>query len=505
MDDALTAHGAAALGALGAVLVLTGRTRLLLLAGYAALGLAQAGLALSLSGGLDGGLSATTLAAGLAGLAVVAALVAALVRRPELVLPALLLAAPFRLPLDIDRSHRFLLAVAQNGELGRLLPLYVVLTAAVLASAWHALRGADPARLPTWLAWPAAAFLAFASLSLLWTQELTTGTNVLLFFLNPFAVLLAVAARAPFPRWMPRALAAIGVGLASLFAAVGLWQAVTGKVLFFSPRLEVSNTYSSFFRVTSLFRDPSLYGRHLVAGIAILLVVLWLRRLHLVVAVALIAFLWAGLYFSYSQSSMVSLFAVALAITAAAGDRTARMVALGIAVVLAAGATAFLAAELRDQSARRVTSDRSRRVEVTLDVVRDRPVAGVGLGSQPAASEERSKRGGPDESFVSHTTPLTVAAELGLVGLAIYLALLAGAARILWALWRRDAALGLALGAVLLALTIHSFFYSGFFEDPVTWLALGVASAALAALPLGSARTETEPEPEPSVELVEAR
>ena len=502
MDDALTAHGAAALGALGAVLVLTGRTRFLLLAGYASLGLAQVGLALSLSGRLDASIGTTTVAAALAGLVAVVALAAALVLRPALVLPALLLAAPFRLPLDIDRSHRFLLAVAQSGELGRLLPLYVVLTAAVLASAWWALRGLEPAPLPRWLAWPAAAFLAFASLSLLWTQELNTGTNVLLFFLNPFAVLLAVAARAPFPSWMPRALAGIGVGLGCLFAAVGLWQAVTGKVLFFSPRLEVSNTYSSFFRVTSLFRDPSLYGRHLVAGIAILLVVLWLRRLPLVAAVALIAFLWAGLYFSYSQSSMVSLFAVALAITAAAGDRTARLVALGIAVVLVAGGTAFLAAELRDQSARRVTSDRSRRVEVTLDVVRDRPIAGVGVGSQPAASEERSKRGGPDESFVSHTTPLTVAAELGIVGLAIYLALLAGAARVLWVLWRRDAAVGHSLGAVLHSLTIHSLFYSGFFEDPVTWLALGVASAALAAArPVAMAAAG---KPESSPELVEA-
>jgi len=481
MDDALTAHGAAALGALGAVLVLTGRTRFLLLAGYVSLGLSQAGLALSLSGGLGGSLGAAALAAGLGGLVVVGGLAAVLVVRPELVLPALLLAAPFRLPLDVDRSHRFLLAVAQSGELGRLIPLYVVLTAAVLASAWHALRGVAPAPLPPALAWPAALFLAFASLSLLWTQELNTATNVLLFFLNPFAALLAVSARAPFPRWMPRALGAIAIGLACLFSAVGLWQAATGKVLFYSPRLEVSNTYSSFFRVTSLFRDPSLYGRHLVAGIAILLVALWLRKLSLVPAVVLIGFLWAGLYFSYSQSSMVSLFAVALAITAAAGDRTAKLVALGIAVALAAGAFAFLAAELRDSSARRVTSDRSRRVEVTLDVVRDRPIAGVGLGSQPAASEQRSTRGGPEESFVSHTTPLTVAAELGLVGLALYLALLAGAARTIWLLWRRDASTGLALGAVLLALTIHSLFYSGFFEDPVTWLALGVASAALAA------------------------
>jgi O-antigen ligase len=499
MDDALTAHVAATLGAVGAVLLLTGRTRLQLLAGFVAIGLAQAGLALSLSGGisLEEGVGAATVAVGLAGLAALAALTGVLLRWPALVLPLVLLAAPFRLPLDIDRGHRFLLAVAESGELGRLLPLYVVLTAAVLAAVLRLLRNGDPPPLPVWLAWPAAAFLTYASLSLWWTDDLNAGTNVLLFFLNPFAALLAVAGRAPFPDWMPRALAGIGVGLGCVFAAIGLWQAATEKLLFFAPRLEVANTYGSFFRVTSLFRDPSLYGRHLVAGIAVLLVALWVRRVNLWLAAALIALLWAGLYFSYSQSSMVALFAIALGITAVAGDRLAKLTVLTIAVFLVAAASAFLIAELQDESARRVTSDRSRRVEVTLDVVRDHPVAGVGLGAQPAASRERSERGGLDASFVSHTTPLTVVAELGAVGLLLYLALLAGAARTLWALYRRRAALGLALGAVLVALTMHSLFYSGFFEDPITWLALAVASAALATrIETPAAATTPEPQPE---------
>jgi putative inorganic carbon (hco3(-)) transporter len=504
MDDALTAHVAATLGAVGAVLLLIGRTRLQLFAGFVALGLSQAGLALSLSGGLslEDGVGAATVAVGLAGVVALAALTAVLVRWPQAVLPLVLLAAPFRLPLDVDRGHRFLLAVAESGELGRLLPLYVVLTAAVLATVLRLLRNGDPQPLPVWLAWPAAAFLAYASLSLLWTDELNAGTNVLLFFLNPFAALLAVAGRAPFPDWMPRALAGIAVGLGCLFAGVGLWQAATERLLFFAPRLEVANTYGSFFRVTSLFRDPSLYGRHVVAAIAVLLVALWLRRVNLWIGAALIAFLWAGLYFSYSQSSMVSLFGVALAVTAVAGDRVARLVVLAIAVFLVAAASAFLVAELQDESARRVTSDRSRRVEVTLDVVRDHPVAGVGLGAQPAASRARSERGGPDESFVSHTTPLTVAAELGIVGLLLYLALLAGAARTLWELWRRRPALGLALGAVLLALAVHSLFYSGFFEDPITWVVLAIASAALAA-PV--AAPPPAPTSEPRPELVATR
>src|SRR5262245_31219197 len=185
MDDALTAHVAATLGAVGAVLLLVGRTRLQLLAGFLALGLSQAGLALSLSGGisLGDGVGAATVAVGIAGVLALAGFTAVLLRWPELVLPLVLLAAPFRLPLDVDRGHRFLFAVAESGELGRLLPLYVVLSAAVLATVLRLLRNGDPAPLPVWLAWPAATFLAWASLSLLWTDELNTGTNVLLFFL----------------------------------------------------------------------------------------------------------------------------------------------------------------------------------------------------------------------------------------------------------------------------------------------------------------------------------
>ena len=42
---------------------------------------------------------------------------------------------------------------------------------------------------------------------------------------------------------------------------------------------------------------------------------------------------------------------------------------------------------------------------------------------------------------------------------------------------RRDQALGLALGASLLGLFVHALFYSGFLEDPLTWLVIGLAAA----------------------------
>jgi len=58
---------------------------------------------------------------------------------------------------------------------------------------------------------------------------------------------------------------------------------------------------------------------------------------------------------------------------------------------------------------------------------------------------------------------------------------LAGATKALAVLLRRrDRALGIGLGAVFLVLFVHSLFYAGFFEDPLTWGVLGVAGAVLA-------------------------
>jgi hypothetical protein len=468
---------AAVLGALGAVSVLIASRRGVLLGGLVLVAAAE--VALAHAGGLH--LSAKLAAAAVVGFLVLAALAALLLRRFWLVTPLVLVAAPFRLPVDFGSSHRLYVAVAHGGQLGRLLPLYGVLAVAALATAWTALRSGRVVAIRREIAVPAAAFLAFASLSLLWTEDVGSARNLLEYFLLPFAVLVAVVARAPFPRRLPRLLGIISIVLASLFAIVGLVEAATHRLIFYAHNLQVSNTYTSFFRVTSLFRDPSLYGRHVVLGMAVLLVCLWLRKLDVIPAAVLLALLFAGLYFSYSQSSYAALFVVILAITLVAGDGRARRVALVAAVAVALVGAGIAAAKVAHSSVRKATSDRSRRIELTAKVFVHHPLAGVGLGSQPRASQKLATRFGPLQNFVSHTTPLTVAAELGVVGFLAYVAILAGAARALDAVRRREQALGLSLGAVFLALFVHSLAYSGFFEDPITWLVLGIAAAALAA------------------------
>ena len=66
----------------------------------------------------------------------------------------------------------------------------------------------------------------------------------------------------------------------------------------------------------------------------------------------------------------------------------------------------------------------------------------------------------------------------------VAVAFIAGAARVLLSVTARARALGLGLAAVFLTLLIHSLFYAGFFEDPITWGVLALAAAALAAPPL---------------------
>ncbi|MBA3475698.1 MAG: O-antigen ligase family protein [Actinobacteria bacterium] len=502
MDHADTAQLAAVLGALGAALVLLARTRSLLLAGFALLGCAEAGLIWSLSGegGSDLAVGPLKLAAGAAGLVLLALGVAALVRWPATITPLVLAAAPFRLPLDVDPDARFFLSVAESGELGRLLPLYGVLGAASLALIARVVRGQAVQALPLYAALPAAAFTAFAVLSLLWTRDLEAGTTTLAFFLLPFTALVAVVARAPFPASLPRVLAVIAVALATLFALIGLWQALTRELLFAAPNLEVANTYAPIFRVTSLFRDPSLYGRHVVLGIAVAVVAIWLRRIPALPALALVALLWAGLYFSYSQSSLAALFAAVLAISAIAGSRGVRRAVAAAAAVLLLVGSALVVNEALDTSVRRATSDRSRRVELTARVLADHPVAGVGIGSQPFASQQLSERAGPKPNFVSHATPVTVGAELGVIGLLAYAALLVSAAFLIEAVRRRDAALGLTLAATLLALFVHALFYSGFFEDPITWLVLAIGAGYLVSRDQAAEQVATiAPSPEPAL------
>jgi O-antigen ligase len=226
-----------------------------------------------------------------------------------------------------------------------------------------------------------------------------------------------------------------------------------------------------------------VYGRHLVLGIVVVLTVLWLALLRPAVGLPVLGLLTLGLYFSYSQTSFVALFCAVLVVSLLAGDRLTRTVVVAVSAALVLAAGVLVLAEGDGDSTKQVTSDRSTLVQVTWPVYAAHPIVGVGIGSQPLMSRREEDARRQKSKNVSHTTPLTVAAELGTIGLLVYLAFLAALGRAIFEVWRRHRPLGLALAGCLTALVVQSFFYGGFFEDPFVWGIAAVAAATVTFLP----------------------
>jgi putative inorganic carbon (hco3(-)) transporter len=474
VDHEALAHAAAVVGAFGVCGLLLARQRLLFFGGLAALVAAEGGLAYALVPDAPSLLTSSAMrfgAVAVGGLFALA-LAAAFARYPAAAPVALLVAAPFRLPVGLGGQEAFLL-----------LPLYVVLAATVAALGYRVVRDGEFPAVPYLIAGPTAALVALSGISLLWAKDLRAGTIELVFFYFPFSVLLTVVALTRPRDWTCRALGTGLVAVTSLFAAIGVYQAWSHTEILAKQDVQLANAYSSLFRVTAVFQDPNVYGRHLVLGIVVVLTALWLALLRPAVGLPVLGLLTAGLYFSYSQTSFVALFCAVLVVSLLAGDRLTRRVVVGVSAALVLAAGIVVLAEGDGDSTQQVTSDRSTLVQVTWPVYAAHPVVGVGIGSQPLVSrrvEDAKKR---KSKNVSHTTPLTVAAELGTIGLLVYVVFLAALGRAILEAWRRHRPLGIALAGCLTALVVQSFFYGGFFEDPFAWGIAGVAAAALTFLP----------------------
>ena len=223
------------------------------------------------------------------------------------------------------------------------------------------------------------------------------------------------------------------VGTALVYAAIGVYQWSTREV-FWNPKVKVGNAYAPFFRVNSVFWDPSIYGRYLVVGILTALAGVLLRGVsgkQVWGLVALIAAMWVGLFFSFSQTSFVAL---AVGVTAAAvvvWGRRALLAGAALALVVALGTLAIPQVRNRVLDQKRfdkVTSGRASLVGQGARIALAHPLFGVGVGDFKSAYAARAGLHGRQTKLgASHTTPITVAAETGLVGLAAFIWLLLAA------------------------------------------------------------------------------
>jgi putative inorganic carbon (hco3(-)) transporter len=463
------ARVAGPLGAAGLALLLAAPRRDLRLAGLVGWALGCAGLAASLA---PNGHRALLAAAAVAGAIAAVAGAWLLVRWPWLVALAALACVPARVTVKISGTDANLLV-----------PMYGVVAAAALALAWQLRREDARSRELGPLALPLAAFVLWSGLSLAWTRDLREGSIELLAFYFPFGLLAVSLARLPWRREWLGWLWVLLVAMAVVFAVVGIYQYET-RDIFWNPKVQIGNAYAPFYRVNSVFWDPSIYGRFLVLAIlaSLALVLEGVVRRIAIGATAAIAVAFAGLVLSFSQSSFVAL-AVGVGVIAwfAWGRRTLALLGVVAAVVLLA---ALVMPSVRNHSLNRASGGRFELVTNGAAIAAHHPVHGVGIGGFKKAYAKRTGLEGKEpKAAASHDTPVTVGAETGFVGEALYLWLLVAAFLLLLRAARhRVGAVALILAASLAAVVVHSLFYNAFFEDPMAWGALGLAPLAATAL-----------------------
>jgi O-antigen ligase len=377
-----------------------------------------------------------------------------------------------------------------------------------------------------WLPRVLAAVVALYAVQVLYSEDFSKGLQDVCFFFVPFSLVYSLLRDVEWDRKLLTLVVWV-VGLEAVaFVAVGTVEWVT-RSLFWNDQVIRSNEFHTYFRVNAIFWDPNIYGRYLaLVAVVAMSALMWAReRRALALLTALVAIAWFGLFPTYSQSSFVALLA-GLAILAAlrwslkwTAAAVSVLAVFGVLVVLFAGG----ASKITPNRCNNDTGGRCNLVAGGIKLFVQRPIYGYGSGAFPKAYLQHVKTHRAPVS-VSHTEPITVAAEQGVVGLVAYAALLVTA---LWTMAsgglfsRAGGAVGgtapedaLATGrgggspaatgpardgipsltgparyipiaraatlATFTALLVHTMAYAGFFEDPITWVLLA-AGASLAA------------------------
>jgi O-antigen ligase len=462
-----------------------------------------------------GTLVALTLAAAL----VIAALVPLMRRNPDLVALLAVAVLPFRLPIS-----------SAGKTVNLLIPLYVVVAAGTIAhlvprvlerrgsarsrasqgelapdgpdaeepAAGKSAAGARDERpspaerarnlreswlSPRGLQWLLLAAVLLYVLQTAYSSDRGKAAENIVFFYIPFGLLFLLLRDVRWRRELLLRCLGIAVALAVVFAGVGFIEYFR-KSLFLNPKVVAANQYDNYFRVNSLFFDPNIYGRFLALVMVVLTTaVMWSRtRREVLLGAGVLAWLVCGLITSFSQSSIAALL-LGLAVIAAfrwdvqlAVYASCAVVALAAAVLLLAPAGLHFGLKGSGGSTNNATSGRTKLVSGGLELFAKHPLQGYGSGSFETEYKRHSNASAQNATSASHTIPVTVAAEQGLIGLAVYAALLVSAFAVLFRGAGRSPP-RIALAACLAALVLHTWTYADFLEDPFTWtvLAIGIA------------------------------
>jgi O-antigen ligase len=328
------------------------------------------------------------------------------------------------------------------------------------------------------LEWLLAGTIVLYAMQAAYSSDFDGALKQTIFFYVPFALLYALLVRIRWTAPLAGRCLLVLLVLATAFVGIGFVEYAKRELLL-NPKVISSNQFESYFRVNSLFFDPNIYGRFLVTVmLGLVAVLLWSRRTALVAGcAAALALLWAGLVLTLSQSSFTALLA-GLTVLGALRWGTKRAVAIvtafavaGVLVVLVAPGAVGL-----DGSADAVSSGRWSLVRGGVELASERPLAGWGSGAFKKEFRAQRKASSERASAASHTIPVTVAAEQGIGGLVLYLALIAVAIAVLLRGARGSIARA-AVAAAFVALVVHTLLYAAFLEDPLAWALLAVGAA----------------------------
>jgi len=449
--------------------------------------------------------------------AAVTAILAVVFRRRPILLPLAIVAAlPFRVPLE-----------AGGDTANLLVPLYLVIAGGVLSTAlreWggggvppaqrrsvfrtaRSAREADseaknPASgrdTPTpphlLLPYVLGGVVLLYAIQTLYSPDFSKSLQNVCFFFVPFSLVYALLRDVEWDGKLLKLVLWVVAVEAVAFVLVGTVEYVS-RELFWNDQVIRSNEFHTYFRVNSIFWDPNIYGRDLALVIVIAMsALLWAKeRKTFALLTALVGVLWLGLVPTFSQSSFIALLAGLAVLAALRWSWRWTLAAVGAGAILAVVIVLFSGgvSKLSPDRLNVDTGGRTNLISGGTDLFAQRPIWGYGAGSFPRAYSEHAATKKVPVS-VSHTEPITVIAEQGLIGLAAYGALLVAA---LWTMGsglfpRRDTPTlplaqrvgRIAVFATFVALLVHTMAYAGFYEDPITWVLLA-AGASLAAVPV---------------------
>ena len=330
-----------------------------------------------------------------------------------------------------------------------------------------------------WLYRVLAATLLLYAIQSAYSADVSNAIENASFFLVPFAVMLMLLGEV---RWTERILGGVLIavaGMALVFAGVAFAEYAARDLLLSRGDLLQSNQLHLYFRVNSLFYDPNLFGRDLALTLVALGAYLaWARGTRLPIVAAIVAGILLGaLALSYSISSFGALLAGLLVV--AALRWSVRWALAGGAAILVCGAIFLLVSGTGQtdvgsaESSSTTTSGRVDLVRGGITLAGDRPIWGWGSGSFGAAFSRHIERA---KTTVSHTEPVTVAAEQGGIGLIVYVALVVLALIVLFT-GAGGSVASAATAACFAAIVVHSLGYAAFTIDPATWALLGLGVA----------------------------